>query len=113
MCSVPCDHTTQKVSGSEQRPTANRNMITRDRTVRALVDNREGIDMATNDELAAMLARELAQIDGMEEDGLFSLRWSGGTCPEPVGDAWQLVAGFVARQIGLEAASVLDSGIGA
>lgn len=46
--------------------------------------------MATNDELSAMLAHELAQMDGMDEDGLFELRWSGGTCPEPLGDAWNM-----------------------
>ena len=46
--------------------------------------------MATNDELAAMLAHEMAEIDGMDEDGLFELRWSGGACPEPLGDAWNM-----------------------
>lgn len=46
--------------------------------------------MATGDELAAMLAYELAEMDGLDEDGLFELRWSGGACPEPLGDAWNM-----------------------
>ena len=46
--------------------------------------------MDKDDDLAALLAHELAQMDGMDEDGLFELRWSGGTCPEPLGDAWNM-----------------------
>lgn len=46
--------------------------------------------MATNDELAALLANKLAEMDHMDEDGLFELRWSGGTYPEPLGDAWNM-----------------------
>ena len=46
--------------------------------------------MATNDELAALLANKLAEMDHMDEDALFSLRWSGGTEPEPLGDAWNM-----------------------
>jgi hypothetical protein len=46
--------------------------------------------METNDELAALLANKLAEMDNMDEDALFSLRWSGGTAPEPMGDAWNM-----------------------
>ena len=63
--------------------------------------------MATSDELAAMLAHELAEMDGMDEDSLFELRWSGGPCPEPLGDAWNMdylpkgerLAAVVERQV--------------
>jgi len=46
--------------------------------------------MDKDDDLAALLAYELAQMDSMDEDGLFELRWSGGNCPEPLGDAWNM-----------------------
>lgn len=46
--------------------------------------------MATSDELAALLANKLAEMDGMDEDGLFELRWSRGAQPEPLGDAWNI-----------------------
>lgn len=46
--------------------------------------------MDKDDDLAALLAHELAQMDGMDEAGLFELRWTGGACPEPLGDAWNM-----------------------
>jgi hypothetical protein len=46
--------------------------------------------MATNEELVALLANKLAEMDHMDEDALFSLRWSGGPEPEPLGDAWNM-----------------------
>lgn len=44
--------------------------------------------------MAMVIAEYLAMSDGYDPDdrncGLYDLRWSGGTNPEPVGDAWTM-----------------------
>lgn len=46
------------------------------------------------EELAVLIADELARIDGYDPEdphgGLYDLRWSGGPEPEPAGDAWTM-----------------------
>jgi hypothetical protein len=43
---------------------------------------------------AAVIACELARIDGYDPEdkqgGLYDLRWSSGSAPEPLGDAWSM-----------------------
>ena len=45
-------------------------------------------------EVATVIATELAKLDGYDptdpHGGLYDLRWSGGTEPEPQGDAWSM-----------------------
>lgn len=48
----------------------------------------------TDDDLAHQIACVLAEVDGYDPDdmncGLYDLRWSGGSAPEPLGDAFSL-----------------------
>ncbi len=50
-----------------------------------------GVDVEA---LTALIADELARIDGYDPEdqrgGLYDLRWTGGTEPEPAGDAWTM-----------------------
>ena len=47
-----------------------------------------------HDKVAALIASELAALDGYDPNdpnsGLYDLRWSGGPTPEPEGDAWNM-----------------------
>ncbi len=52
------------------------------------------IDSEKELELAVVIAAELAVLDGFNpedpQDSLFTLQWSGGSAPEPLGDAWSM-----------------------
>lgn len=47
-----------------------------------------------NEPIVAAIAGELARLDGYDPEdqngGLYDLRWSGGSAPEPLGDAWSM-----------------------
>ena len=49
-------------------------------------------DMRTSEQegFIAELAIKLAEFDGLDEDSMFQLQWSGGSAPEPLGDAFSM-----------------------
>ena len=45
---------------------------------------------AETEQIACVIGATLAKLEGMSEDDLSRVKWSGGAVPEPEGDMWTL-----------------------